>query len=179
MIRARLELLEMVSEELASYLSEVTDGDLAAPTPCARWDIQDLYAHLLDTNASLAGTLGLRPEPPVARGACAPRELTYRDSARHAAEALARAGDAAEELFEAHLANTLIHTWDLAQATWFDFDPPGPEVIGIALRYLHRLPAESRGPGKPFAAALDFPAAAPMDEVLFLAGRIPGRLRQR
>jgi uncharacterized protein (TIGR03086 family) len=176
---ARLELLETVTEEFASYLSEVTDGDLTAPTPCARWDIQGLYAHMLDLNASLAETLGLRPPLPAPRAACASREMTYRDSARHAAEALARAGDAAEELFETHLANTLIHTWDLAQATWFDFHPPGPDVIDIALRCLHRVPPESRGSDRPFAVALDFPAAAPLDEILFLSGRAPGRLRRR
>jgi hypothetical protein len=37
----------------------------------------------------------------------------------------------------------------------------------------------SLGPDRPFGAALDFPAAAPMDEVLFLSGRAPGHLRRR
>jgi hypothetical protein len=112
----------------------------------------------------------------VLPGPCggAPRESIYRESARRAAFALARAGDAGEELFESHLANTLIHTWDLAQATGLDFDLPNPHTIDIALRYLHRLPPESRGQDKPFAAIGDFPAAAPMDEVLFLSGRQPG-----
>jgi uncharacterized protein (TIGR03086 family) len=173
----KLELLKQVTEEFASYLSEVTDGDLTAPTPCARWDIQDLYAHMLDVNARLAEALDPRTAPPAPHGACAPRETIYRDSARYAADALACVGDAGEELFESHVANTLIHTWDLAQAIRLEFDPPGPHAIDIALRYLHRLPPESRGQDKPFAAILDFPAAAPMDEVLFLSSRTPrGRL---
>lgn len=169
----KLELLKKVTEEFASYLSEVTDGDLTAPTPCARWAIQDLYAHMLDVNARLAEALDPRAAPPPPRGACAPRETIYRDSARATADALACAGDAREELFESHMANTLIHTWDLAQATRLEFDPPSPHAIDVALRYLHRLPPESRGQDKPFAAILDFPAAAPMDEVLFLSGRTP------
>lgn len=175
----KLELLEAVTEEFASHLSEVTDGDLVTPTPCARWAIGDLYAHMLDANARLAEALGPDPDPdagaapPASHHAGAPRESIYRDSARHAADALARVGEAGEELFESQVANTLIHTWDLAQATQLEFDQPSPHAIDIALRYLQRLPAECRGQGKPFAAIGDFPAAAPMDEVLFLSGRTP------
>lgn len=171
----KLALLTQVTEEFAAYLSEVGDGDLMAPTPCARWDIRDLYAHVLDANARLAQALDPRSALPAPPGGRAPREMIYRDSARYVADALARAGDADDELFESHLTNTLIHTWDLARATWLEFDPPSPHAVDIALRYLRRLPPESRGQGKPFAAILDFPAAAPMDEVLFLSGRAPAR----
>jgi uncharacterized protein (TIGR03083 family) len=69
----KLELLTKVTEEFAAYLSEVTDGDLTAPTPCARWVIQDLYAHMLDVNARLAQALDPRAAPPPPRRACAPR----------------------------------------------------------------------------------------------------------
>lgn len=169
----KLEALEEVTEEFAAYLSEVTDYDLTAPTPCARWAVHDLCAHVLDMNASLAETLGPRAAPARQRGPCASRETVYRDSARRVADALARAADAGEELFESHLASTLIHTWDLAQATRLELDLPSPHALDIALRYLRRLPPESRGQGKPFAAILDFPPAAPLDEVLFLSGRIP------
>jgi uncharacterized protein (TIGR03086 family) len=171
----KLELLQQVTEEFAAYLSEVTDGDLTAPTPCHRWAIQDLYAHMLDVNARLAEALDPRAAPPAPRGGCAPRETIYRDSARYAADALAGAGEAGEEPLESLVANTLIHTWDIAQATQLKFDPPSPHAIDIALRYLHRLPLESRGQDKQFAAILDFPAAAPMDEILFLSGRTPTR----
>lgn len=166
-------MLTQVTEEFAAYLSEVTDGDLMTPTPCTRWDIHDLYAHVLDMNARLAEALDSRSAPPAPRGAGAARETIYRDSAHHVAIALARAGDAGDELFESHVANTLIHTWDLAQATRLEFDPPSPHAIDITLRYLRRLPPQSRGRGKAFAVILDFPAAAPMDEILFLSGRTP------
>lgn len=178
-----LELLNTVTEEFASYLSEAGDGDLTAPTPCALWTIEDLFAHMLEANVRLAAALDPHATPPASRGVYALRETIYRDSARYAAEALAGAGTGAiraavsdggpspEDLFESHVANTLIHTWDLAQATQLDFERPSPQAVDIALRYLHRLPPESRGQGRLFAEIRDFPAAAPMDEVVFLSGR--------
>jgi hypothetical protein len=115
---------------------------------------------MLDLNATLGG----RPAP---ADGCVLRETVYRASARQAADALTGRAD---RRFEVHLTNTLIHTWDLARAMHVDFDRPGPDAIDVALRYLRRLPPESRGM---FAEPLDFPAAAPMDEVLFLSGRAP------
>jgi uncharacterized protein (TIGR03086 family) len=180
-----LALLNEVTQEFASYLSEVTDGDLTVPTPCALWTVGDLFAHLLEANITLGQALDPQAMPPAPPGVCALRETIYRDCARYAAAALDGAADAnlraaapaggrsPEYLFESHLANTLIHTWDLAQAIQIDFDRPDPQAIDIALRYLHRLPPESRGQDKPFAESLDFPSTAPMDEVLFLSGRSP------
>lgn len=155
-----LVLLTGVTEEFAAYLSEVTDGDLTACTPCALWTIEDLYTHMLDINNTLSG----RPAPV---DGCVLRETVYRASARQAVDALTGGAD---PRFEAHLTNTLIHTWDLARAMHIDFDRPGPAAIDVALRYLQGLPPESRGS---FAEPLDHPAAAPMDEVLFLSGRAP------
>ncbi len=59
----KLELLKNLTEEYASYLSEVTDDDLMAPTPCARWAVQDRYVHMLDMNARLAEALAPVPHP--------------------------------------------------------------------------------------------------------------------
>lgn len=154
-----LALLAEVTEEFAAYLSEVTDGDLMASTPCALWTVEDLYAHMLDLNATLGGQ--------AAPDGCALRETVYRASASQATDALTGHAD---HCFEAYLTNTLIHTWDLARAMHIDFDLPSPDAIDIALRYLHGLPPESRAM---FAEPLDFPAAAPMDEILFLSGRVP------
>jgi uncharacterized protein (TIGR03086 family) len=186
--RMNLAVLHQVTEEFAAYLSEVTDGDLTAPTPCAAWTVKDLFDHVLDANAKQAEALDPGTTRPARHGIRALRETIYRDSARRAADALARAvdvsvrpssapagGSSPEDLFEKHLANTLIHTWDLAQAIQIDFDPPNPLALEIALGYVRRLPPECRGSGKPFAKSLNYPAAASMDEVLFLAGRSPSR----
>lgn len=164
-------LLKAVTEEFAAYLSEVTDGDLTAPTPCALWTVDDLYHHMLELDVELCRALGRRPPPPAASGGYVFRETVYRDSARHTAEALAHAP---ADSFEAHLTNTLIHTWDLARAIQIDFDPPRPDALDIALGCLRRMPPDARGEGRAFAAAPDFPAGSAMEEVLLLSGRFPG-----
>jgi uncharacterized protein (TIGR03086 family) len=179
-----LALLNEVTEEFASYLSEVTDGDLAVATPCAQWTVQDLYHHVLEANTRLGAALDSQALPPAPRGGCALRETIYRDSARYAADALASSvdigtraevpgGRAGGDLFESHLASTLIHTWDLTQAIQIDFDLPDPRAIEIAVTFLHRLRPDSRGAGKAFAEIVDFPAGMPMGEILILSGRGP------
>ena len=165
-----LALLNEVTEEFASYLSEVTDGDLAVATPCVQWTVYDLYHHMLEANAKLGEVLDPRAPLPAPRGGCALRETIYRDSARSAADLLARSAD---DLFESHLANTLIHTWDLAQAIQIDFDLPDPRAIDIAVKFLHGLRSDSRGWSKAFAEIVDLPAASQMDEILLLSGRGP------
>jgi uncharacterized protein (TIGR03086 family) len=175
-----LDLLYEVTEEFAAQLSEVTDGDLTAPTPCTLWTIDDLLDHMLGENANLADALG-HPIPPPARPNTYPiREMTYRASAHAVAQALAatvHTRQSPEDLFESHLANTLIHTWDLTQSTQLEFDPPNPRAITITREHLRRLKPDCRGEGQAFAQALDFPAASPMDEVLFQSGRHPRHLR--
>jgi uncharacterized protein (TIGR03086 family) len=194
-----LALLNEVTEGFAAYLSEVTDGDLTAPTPCARWTIHDLVEHVLESNARLGRALAPGapapggPDAPVPGGPGALRETVDRESAGHVAEVLAGAGrgpagpgrdltgpatasggQSPQELFEAHLASTLIHGWDLAEATQLAFDHPDPRAVDVAARFLGRIPPASRGRGRAFGEIIDFPAASPLDEVLFLSGRAPG-----
>lgn len=180
-------LVKIVTEEFAAYLSEVTCGDLAAVTPCAPWSIGDLYRHAVEKNIELGHAVDPRLPPPAARSGRVPRELTFRDSARYAMDALADTGDPAHgrvtwgafgdlsphQLFDLHLTTMLLHTWDLAKAAGFDFDPPAIDVIEIALGCLRRLPPHLRGVGKPFAPAADFPAGSALDELLVLSGRSP------
>ncbi|WP_160148750.1 maleylpyruvate isomerase N-terminal domain-containing protein [Amycolatopsis alkalitolerans] len=157
-------LLHEVTEDFAAYLSEVTDGDLAAATPCALWTVEDLYHHMVDLNLRFARAVGHPPPPPRE---CLPRETIYRDSARHAAHALARAnGSAPRDAFESHLTNTVVHTWDLAQAIRIDFDPPWPDVLDIALNCVRRTQPRADGEGWAF-----LPCGSAMEEILVRSGR--------
>lgn len=54
--------LHSVTEDLAGYLSEVTQGDLRSPTHLAGCDIGDLYVDLL--NGTFARPRQLHPNPP-------------------------------------------------------------------------------------------------------------------
>lgn len=180
-------LLNEASEDFAAYLSEVTDGDLTARTPCALWTIDNLYHHMLELNVQLCQAFDHQSSPPTAPGGCLLRETIYRDSARYTADALAHPSDpipagrmptpfrarSPEDRFELHLTNTLVHTWDLAQATQIDFAPPGLDVLDIALGCLRRMPPGMRGDGKAFAATPDFCPGSAIEEVLLLSGRSP------
>lgn len=159
--RVDIALLNEVSEEFAAYLSEVTDGDLATRTPCTQWTIDDLCHHMLELNIQL----GQPSSPP---GGCVPRETIYRESARHAADSAS-----AEHAIQWHLTNTVIHTWDLAQALQLDFDPPRPDALEITLNCLRQLSPDKRGPGQDFGAIPDITPTSPMDEILLLSGRKP------
>jgi uncharacterized protein (TIGR03086 family) len=79
------------------------------------------------------------------------------------------------DLYEMQIADTLIHTWDLATAIGAPITPD-PEVLELALRRMRQVPEQARGDGRPFGAAL-VPAAdtAPLDTLLRLAGRDPNQ----
>jgi uncharacterized protein (TIGR03083 family) len=194
-------LMQETTEEFAAYLSEVTDGDLSAMTPCALWSVEELYRHTVDQNFALGRAVDPELAPPAARGGYVTRELNYRDSARYVAEALSRADGlvdwgefgklSPQELFELQLTNTLLHTWDLAKAIGFDIDPPHVDVVEIASDCLRRLPPRLRGQdlrshrshqdhrdhrdhrSAPFAPVADFPAGTALEELLVLSGRSP------
>jgi uncharacterized protein (TIGR03083 family) len=169
----RLALLNEVTEDFAAYLSEVTDGDLTASTPCQLWTIDDLYHHMVELN--------VQPSPPMACKGCMARETVYREAARHTADVLAHAAGSApadrlptpfgalspQDAFELYLTNTVVHTWDLAHALGFHFDPPRQDVLDIALGCLRRMP--SAGPEA--AVVRDVVPGSAMAEVLLLAGR--------
>jgi uncharacterized protein (TIGR03086 family) len=181
-------LMKTVTEEFAAHLSEVTCGELAAATPCALWSVEDLFRHAVEENLALGRAVDPQLPPPPPREGRVPRELTFRDSARYAMDALARIVDPVDarrvpwkafgdlsprELFDLHLTDTLLHTWDLAKATGFDLDKPSIDVLEVALGCLRRLPPQLRGSGRPFAPIVDFPVGSEMEELLALSGRDP------
>lgn len=163
----RTHILRRATEEFASYLSEVTDGDLSAPTPCPAWSIEDLCLHMLAMNADVGGVApeitGARRFPETEL-----RESVYRRVVRPAIARLA-----AEPRWERYLADTLIHTWDLAQSMGFDYDAPDEETLSIALSAMRRVPSTERGPGKPYDGVPDFPISSTVEEILLLSGRLP------
>lgn len=193
--------LQAVTEDLASYLSEVTDGDLSASTPCACWTVGDLYQHLVDENNAFGQAIGGRSIPPTAtteyrdsqefqltRVYGGGFEEIYRHSARYMEEAFAAIDDPGEcrevagipgmrsvaELLEMQIADTVIHTWDLARAIGFDYTPQ-PDIADLVLRRMQAVPAVARGEGKPFGAALEEPQPeahmTTLDRLLLLSGR--------
>ena len=199
-------MLHAVTEDLASFLSEVTDGDLSLPTPCVEWTVGDLYRHVVEENGRFGHAVSGRPVPrhataehrnanvfELARSPGIGYEEIYRASARYMESAFGEAEDARQprqvegvpgarpisELLEMQIADTLIHTWDLAKSIDLEYAPQ-PEIAERVLRLMQMVPAVAYGEGKAFAAIrpdTDVVAAAgtdrltTLDRLLLLSGR--------
>jgi uncharacterized protein (TIGR03086 family) len=193
-------MLRTVTEEFASYLSEVTDGDLRFPTPCTGWTMGDLCQHAVEENGKFGHAVSGLPVP---RDATAEYwsggelkgsrmlgggfEVVYRASARYMESAFGRVDDPAQarqlagvpglrpvaEILEMQVADTLIHTWDLARSLGFPYSPR-EDIAELALRRMRALPAVARGKGKAFAEVRTSPDASQLtvlDQLLLYSGR--------
>ncbi|MFE1593072.1 hypothetical protein [Nocardia sp. NPDC058705] len=153
-----ISVLHTLTEDLASFLSEVTQGDLGRAVPHTAGDVGDLYLRLLEQNISVATTIAGEPLPPERHGltgrasleACvdhnyggAGLEAGYRRSARLMEDAFASVADTGQvcrlseidvaALYEDQISNTVLSTWDLADALG---DLPYRPAADVARRVL-------------------------------------------
>lgn len=161
-------MLHTVTENLAEWLSEVTQGDLRQPTPVPAWDVGDLYLHLIDRNIVVATGLAHQARHVPAHGDSSRRsaldtsaniygggfEELYRQSARQTEDAFASISSSelrycidgvdldAGAVYDKHVSDTVIHTWDLAQAMGFDYRPTA-EVAHRILTALQKSPIDN------------------------------------
>ena len=161
-------MLHTVTENLAGWLSEVTHGDLRQQTPVPAWDVGDLYVHLIDRNVAITAGLthqAVHVPPPVDSSRRAALDSSaniygggfeelYRQTARQTEDAFASVSSAelrycidgvdleAGAIYDKHVIDTVIQTWDLAQAMGFDYRP-AVEVAQRILTVLQKLPIEN------------------------------------
>ena len=96
----------------AKVFAGVRDDQLAAPTPCAAWDVRAVGNHLIAGTWRIAGG-----EPAEGLDYMdGDRARAYRDASAASLDALRQAGDGARLLPQA-LLGTVVHGWDLAKAT--------------------------------------------------------------
>jgi hypothetical protein len=144
--------LHALTEDLAGFLSEVTQGELRRATPGAAGDIGDLYLHLISQNVAVATAI-TGEEVPRSRlpeamdrvsldasvdlfGSCG-LETGYRQTAHLMENAFARTTGGSQvcrindhqskggivTLYETQVGATVIHTWDIAEALGFSYQP--------------------------------------------------------
>ena len=164
--------LHTATEELAALLSEVTQGDLEHRTPCASWDVGDLYLHLMDQNIRVAAAIASER---VSQGHWTDLmdraaldasldlyggglDVGYRQTAQLMENAFASVAagnrryrmDGLHEdvevaaLYEMQVSNAVVHTWDIAQALGFSYQP-APDVAWRVLRAMLSRPAGTSG----------------------------------
>ena len=156
--------LHVLTEDLAGFLSELTQSDLERPTSWANGDVGELYLHLIDRNTSVAAAITGEPIPrgqwpgPLERASLADfldpyygggLETGYRRTARFMEDAFASTTDTdallhlqglageidIETLYELQISDTVLHTWDVAQALGFSYRP----ARNVTLRILRTM----------------------------------------
>lgn len=173
-----------------TYVSQVRQGDLARPTPCADWDLAALLAHMIGQHRGFtrAAQSGYAP-----KRAYFPERFTHErwlDSAFGLLGAFAGA-DPEDGIIEvelhptrllpyatvvgAQLLDTVVHTWDVARSIDMPFTPT-EELAAEVLRVAETVPdnAARKRPGSAFSPAIPAdPAASSWEQALRLLGRDP------
>lgn len=177
--------------QAAAIAQRVIDGvaaeQMAAPTPCAEWDVAAVINHLVVGNMMVAALArGEAPPDREARVLGADPAADFAASAR-AADAALRAEGAMERRFRLpfgevsgtmlvgmRFVDVLIHAWDLAKATG------QPSALDPALCRTALAMAEARfgdgprRPGTPFGPPVELAADAPVcDRFAAFLGRRP------
>src|SRR6476469_1718876 len=178
------ELLERAVGYTRTSLQLVAGTDLAAPTPCARWDLLGLLRHMNDALAAFteAAEIGYVDLVPV-RGTDPGAELVDRLKGRACALLAAwshHPGPGSVGVHDRALRSDLlaaagsleiaVHGWDVAQACGVD----RPIPAGLALELLDVVPLFVHDTDRPrrFADAIDVPLhARPSSRLLAALGR--------
>lgn len=162
-------LLERAITYALGALHGVTDADLAAPTPCAHWDLRALLGHLDDSLLALreaadAGRVSLAGEPdpvdPVAAVRAHARELL----GAWTAPVTTGAVDLADLTLTTSIVTTTgalevaVHGWDVAAARGHRH--PLPDALAADLLALCPLLVTDADRPTRFAAPIPLPRGA-------------------
>ncbi len=176
-----MELLGRAVDYTRSSLALVDDDALAAPTPCAAWDLRTLLVHMDDAlqafgDAAGVGYVGLAPRPPDVPGearwlvetlrARACSLLTTWSTTRRAEVLVGDAWLGMPMVAAAGALEIAVHGWDVARACGQDRRLPprlAVELYDVALD----LVADADRPGR-FAGPL-VPASLTDPGVVLLA----------
>lgn len=176
------------TDQLATLVRAVTDGDLKAPTPCPDYAVADLLDHINGLSVAFTMAALKTPIDATAAGDSSRLPLDFRDSipARLAELAKAwRSPDAWEGMTAAGgvdlpgevagavaLDEIVLHGWDLAKAIGAPFEV-APEHLEVVHGFVSSIGPDDRD-GSLFGAAVEVGSDAPLlDRVLGLSGRDP------
>jgi uncharacterized protein (TIGR03086 family) len=169
-----IELHDRALEATTSIVANVDASQFDMGTPCAEFDVRALLDHMIGGNyLFVAAATGEPPEPaPPTDDFVRGDALTpYRESADAVSKAwsdrsvLERAvhlpfGEVPGEVaLGMHTVETIVHGWDLAQATGQPTDID-PELYAVAWQNAKDIDDSLRGPGRPFGPAMTAPAGA-------------------
>ncbi len=175
-----VEQLQAAGDEMARLIEGVRDDQWSAPTPCTEWSVTELVDHIIESVARFAHIL--RPDnPPEAVSTRSADD--YRAQTRALLAALREPGVMEQEyavpvgtvsgavVVHLRLTETLVHGWDLAQATGqttrFD-DAVAAQELEFTKGALAIVPADRQ----PFAAPQSVPdSGTALERLAALLGR--------
>jgi uncharacterized protein (TIGR03086 family) len=189
-----IELDRRAVAESVWAVSLIGPADLGRPTPCARWTLGDLLAHMTAQHYGFAAAArGTGSDPRVWNVAPPGDEpvAAYEKAAADVVAAFAspRVADArfalpefstevtfrGERAIGFHFLDYVVHTWDVARSLGVHTDLP-PDLVRAALPLAEAVP-DGPGrtkPGAAFAPRLTAAAdATDLDRLLALVGRSP------
>ncbi|MEV6113236.1 TIGR03086 family metal-binding protein [Streptomyces sp. NPDC052109] len=189
-----VELDRIAVQEAVRVVDLATPADWTRDTPCAGWTLRKLVAHMSAQHSGFAAAArGAGREAGYWREPADMSEpaRTHRAAAASVLSAFAEPGVrerefALPELGAAfpggqavsfHFVDHVVHAWDVAAALGVAVELP-EHVLVAALAVARQVPADParRGPGFPFAPALEVPeGTGPLEEALRLLGRSPRR----
>jgi uncharacterized protein (TIGR03086 family) len=178
-----VELFERATRHAETVMARVTPGQLAGPTPCSEWAVQDLIDHMVGGTDYLLSALG-GSQPHAPRSGTSVDD--YRAGVTRVLAGLRKPG-ALDRTCQSPLRfewtvgqaaagtfmDQLIHTWDLATATGHDstLDPVLVEICPVM--FLPDMPEMGRAGGLVGPAVAVPPDASPQDKLLAAMGRQP------
>jgi uncharacterized protein (TIGR03086 family) len=178
-----VELLDRALSYTRVILIEVTDADLPRRTPCERWDLGQLLAHMEDALDAFAegadGAVDLHDRVPVRVrvGNLQQKACALLAAWSHEAPDQVRIGDYHLDTPIVVLAAALeitVHGWDVGQA--LGADRPIPEALARGLLPVAEALLAESDRGSQFGPPRPVPAAAPGDaRLLGFLGRYTNR----
>ena len=173
------ELDRRVLRLLVSDVAELTDADLARPTPCDGWTVLDLLRHLNTEHSAIIDAAVPDGDPRVAFPGVVAAWLDFFARAPESVRVPTLGAELPTELVLAtHVADMVVHRWDLAAALG---RPTGtPEDVVVAARATADLVTAEGSPlvGTAYRAALPTTGSdTPEEQLLRTFGRDPGWTR--
>ena len=181
------EQLEFQSDTLRDLMAGVKSDQWDESTPCAKWTVRDLAAHLVGGGTVFAASFRgetiaagedgempdlLGDDPAAALG----RVLADFESSADSPGAMEREVTLPFATLPAQVAldiakfDLLMHAWDLARATGQPFDPPADVVVEA--RQTAEMIVDGLRDGDTFGNAIQAPAnASPIDQLAAFTGR--------
>jgi uncharacterized protein (TIGR03086 family) len=159
----------------------IDDRDRSRPTPCAKFDVEQLSCHVIDTHTLfLVGTGG---EPVKHSGSLSERHAAVAAAAveqwsrRGTGGAIDLGGNDVPAGFglALHTLETYVHAWDLAQSLCRPFDPP-TDLTSQMWEFAEEFISEDlRGDedGAPYGLAITIDDADGVDRLVAFTGRDP------